>query len=161
MVCRGEDPSTTISVEMLLTRLAQSSLRTRTRPVPWRLSYSTASKKSDPLRILFCGSDRFSCTSLQALRDEQRRNGDLIQSIDVVVRPSKPSGRGLKVLKEGTRSNDNQTKSGHIFLLRDSSPPGTSRGAPAFHSRQGHFHRLGCKSTSDAPTYTFETLMPL
>ncbi|KAG7289708.1 hypothetical protein NEMBOFW57_006084 [Staphylotrichum longicolle] len=61
---------------------------------------TTASSKSDPLRILFCGSDQFSCTSLQALHDEQQRNGDLIQSIDVVVRPSKPSGRGLKVLRE-------------------------------------------------------------
>ncbi|KAK4158509.1 Methionyl-tRNA formyltransferase [Chaetomidium leptoderma] len=85
---------------MLFTRLARSSLWTAARPIRWRQSYSTTSKKSDSLRILFCGSDAFSCASLQALYDEHRQNTDLIRSIDVVVRPSKPTGRGYKVLKE-------------------------------------------------------------
>ncbi|TGJ87050.1 hypothetical protein E0Z10_g1782 [Xylaria hypoxylon] len=63
--------------------------------------YSTTSKKiSDPLHVLFCGSDDFSCASLQALHDEHVQNPDLIKSIDVVVRPGKPTGRGYKTMRE-------------------------------------------------------------
>ncbi|KAL1879891.1 hypothetical protein VTK73DRAFT_6703 [Phialemonium thermophilum] len=57
-------------------------------------------KASDPLHILFCGSDEFSCFSLRALHDEKQRNGDLIRSIDVVVRPPKPTGRGNKIVQK-------------------------------------------------------------
>ncbi|KAL2269126.1 hypothetical protein VTJ83DRAFT_3972 [Remersonia thermophila] len=74
-------------------------------------SYSNSSPSSwqrpcsDPLRILFCGSDHFSCASLRALHKELRQGSDqdgggLIRSIDVVVRPAKPTGRGYKVLRE-------------------------------------------------------------
>ncbi|KAI0853172.1 Formyltransferase [Daldinia vernicosa] len=56
-------------------------------------------KKSDPLRILFCGSDEFSCASLEALHEEHLRNPALIQSIDVVVRPGKRTGRGNKIIQ--------------------------------------------------------------
>ncbi|KAH9900210.1 Formyltransferase [Xylariomycetidae sp. FL2044] len=56
-------------------------------------------KKSDPLRILFCGSDDFSCASLDALQKERERNPELIRSIDVVVRPGKRTGRGLKTVQ--------------------------------------------------------------
>ena len=87
---------------MLLFGLTRALSRTPARPRLWRAAYSTAVKKSDPLRILFCGSDEFSCASLQALHDEHNRNTDLIRSIDVVVRPSKPTGRGLRTLREGT-----------------------------------------------------------
>ncbi|KAI0854903.1 formyl transferase [Xylaria cubensis] len=63
--------------------------------------YSTTPRKiSDPLHILFCGSDEFSCASLKALHDEHVRNPDLIRSIDVVVRPGKRTGRGLKVVQD-------------------------------------------------------------
>ncbi|KAI0453445.1 Formyltransferase [Xylaria acuta] len=64
--------------------------------------YSPAPKKkiSDPLHILFCGSDEFSCASLQALHDEHVQNPDLIRSIDVVVRPGKRTGRGYKVVRD-------------------------------------------------------------
>jgi methionyl-tRNA formyltransferase len=85
----------------MLVQLAWSSLRTAATQAPWRVSYSTASKKAEPLRILFCGSDSFSCHSLKALHDEHKRNANLIRSIDVVVRPSKRTGRGNKVLSEG------------------------------------------------------------
>ncbi|KAK3307962.1 methionyl-tRNA formyltransferase-like protein [Chaetomium strumarium] len=80
--------------------LTRSLLRTAARPIRWRQSYSIATKASEPLRILFCGSDKFSCESLQALHDEHKRDTDLIRSIDVVVRPSKPTGRGNKVMSE-------------------------------------------------------------
>ncbi|RKF62343.1 Methionyl-tRNA formyltransferase, mitochondrial [Erysiphe neolycopersici] len=60
--------------------------------------YST--KVSEPLRILFCGSDEFSAASLKALQNEKTNNPGLIKSIDVLCRPGKPVGRGLKNIAE-------------------------------------------------------------
>ena len=60
----------------------------------------SSSRTSDPLRILFCGSDKFSIASLQALHHEQQAQPDFIKSIDVVSRPPKRFGRGLKLLRE-------------------------------------------------------------
>ena len=57
-----------------------------------------------PLRILFCGSDEFSCESLRTLYNEHVKSPGRIVSIDVVVRPAKPTGRGLKEMREGTCS---------------------------------------------------------
>ena len=57
-------------------------------------------KTSEPLRILFCGSDDFSITSLKAVHEEHKRDSDSIASIDVVCRPAKRVGRGLKTLRE-------------------------------------------------------------
>ncbi|KAH5651498.1 hypothetical protein HBI23_168020 [Parastagonospora nodorum] len=65
-----------------------------------RRGYSVTARLHEPLRILFCGSDNFSIASLRALDEERRRAPDLIHSIDVVHRPAKPSGRGLKHLRE-------------------------------------------------------------
>lgn len=62
-------------------------------------TYST--KYSQPLRILFCGSDAFSIASLKALHEESRREPQLIESIDVVCRPGKPYGRGMKKIRDG------------------------------------------------------------
>ncbi|KAI1762195.1 Formyltransferase [Hypoxylon sp. FL1150] len=56
-------------------------------------------ENSEPLRILFCGSDEFSCAALEALHREHERNPDLIQSIDVVARPGKRTGRGYKAIR--------------------------------------------------------------
>ncbi|KUI55391.1 Methionyl-tRNA formyltransferase, mitochondrial [Cytospora mali] len=58
---------------------------------------------TEPLRILFCGSDAFSCASLRALHALQLSDpkGKLIKSIDVLVRPGKPAGRGLKRIAVG------------------------------------------------------------
>ncbi|KAI9822749.1 MAG: Methionyl-tRNA formyltransferase [Thelocarpon impressellum] len=54
-----------------------------------------------PLRILFLGSDDFSAASLRALRAEQLgRPGETVASITVACRPGKPTGRGLKVIRE-------------------------------------------------------------
>ena len=55
----------------------------------------------EPLRILFCGSDEFSVASLRALHKEHERDKTLIESIDVVCRPAKPVGRGLKDRRQG------------------------------------------------------------
>lgn len=58
-------------------------------------------KSSDPLRILFCGSEEFSIASLRALHGEHVRNRDFIASIDVVCKPGKRVGRNLKEIREG------------------------------------------------------------
>ncbi|OPB37103.1 hypothetical protein A0O28_0040150 [Trichoderma guizhouense] len=57
-------------------------------------------KTSDPLRILFCGSDAFSCESLRALHREHERNAQLIESLDVMVLPPRRTGRGFKDISE-------------------------------------------------------------
>ncbi|KAH7026040.1 formyl transferase [Microdochium trichocladiopsis] len=57
-------------------------------------------KQSDPLRILFCGSDEFSAESLKLLHVRMVTNPDQIRSIDVVVRPPKRIGRGLTKLTQ-------------------------------------------------------------
>ncbi|KAG8168736.1 hypothetical protein KVR01_001485 [Diaporthe batatas] len=63
---------------------------------PWRKLPPT-----EPLRILFCGSDEFSCPSLRALHRLQADKPKLIRSIDVLVRPGKPAGRGMKRIATG------------------------------------------------------------
>lgn len=75
--------------------------------IPGSVSYSYAASRrlysspaTKPLRILFCGSDDVSAASLQALRDEQKRDPSSIASIDVLCRPGKPYGRGLKKIRE-------------------------------------------------------------
>ncbi|KAI1773516.1 Formyltransferase [Hypoxylon cercidicola] len=72
--------------------------------IPTTAGLSTTSrdetaKKSEPLRILFCGSDEFSCAALEALHREHVRDPELIRSIDVVARPGKRTGRGYKVIQ--------------------------------------------------------------
>ncbi|KAF2677218.1 Formyltransferase [Lentithecium fluviatile CBS 122367] len=62
--------------------------------------YSSAvTKTAEPLRILFCGSDEFSIASLRALSKARRDVPELIESIDIVHRPAKPTGRGGKRLR--------------------------------------------------------------
>ncbi|KAJ5084389.1 hypothetical protein NUU61_008968 [Penicillium alfredii] len=68
---------------------------------PWGFLYrSYATKSYDPLRILFCGSDEFSIASLKALHAYHLKQPDRISSIDVVCRPGKRVGRGLKKIRE-------------------------------------------------------------
>ncbi|KAB8257165.1 methionyl-tRNA formyltransferase family protein [Aspergillus pseudonomiae] len=59
-----------------------------------------ATRSYEPLRILFCGSDEFSIASLNALHKEHLDRPDRISSIDVVCRPGKRVGRGLKKIRE-------------------------------------------------------------
>jgi hypothetical protein len=58
----------------------------------------------DPLRILFCGSDEFSTASLNSLVDIYKRDKSLIESINVLCRPDKRVGAGLKKINEGLPS---------------------------------------------------------
>ncbi|KAI1502610.1 Formyltransferase [Biscogniauxia marginata] len=69
-------------------------------PVPTTEQDESVKKTSEPLNILFCGSDAFSCASLTALHEEHVRNPALIRSIEVVVRPGKRTGRGLKTVQD-------------------------------------------------------------
>jgi hypothetical protein len=56
--------------------------------------------KDEPLRVLYCGSDSFSCASLKALHRESQLPSSNIASIDVVCREGKPYGRGLKSVRD-------------------------------------------------------------
>ena len=71
------------------------------------LSHISQSTKTrhDPLRILFCGSDAFSIASLKALFKEHELDPSVIASIDVVCRPPKATGRGLKAIRQGTSTS--------------------------------------------------------
>ncbi|KAI9773920.1 MAG: Methionyl-tRNA formyltransferase [Geoglossum simile] len=60
----------------------------------------SSNKSCDPLRILFCGSDGFSVASLRAVHNELLERPGTIESIDVVCRPGKRTGRGLKNITE-------------------------------------------------------------
>ncbi|PHH59830.1 hypothetical protein CDD81_2466 [Ophiocordyceps australis] len=65
-----------------------------------RFSTPASPKRSDPLRILFCGSDAFSLSSLVALQDEKVANPELIEAIEVFMLPVKKSGRFFKLRRE-------------------------------------------------------------
>ncbi|KAI9796556.1 MAG: Methionyl-tRNA formyltransferase [Piccolia ochrophora] len=62
--------------------------------------YYSSSEAPEPLRILFCGSDHFSISSLNALRQEQISQSKTIDSIDVVCKSGKRTGRGLREIRE-------------------------------------------------------------
>ncbi|KAK7612753.1 formyl transferase [Phyllosticta citricarpa] len=60
----------------------------------------SSSKASEPLRILFCGTDDFSAAALQALHQEHQQNPGLIDTLHVAHRPGKFGGRGNKIWRE-------------------------------------------------------------
>jgi hypothetical protein len=69
-----------------------------------QLSTSKGLVHDEPLRILYCGSDAFSCASLAALHEESQGRSSNIASIDVVCREGKPYGRGLTAIRHRTYS---------------------------------------------------------
>ncbi|QPH05188.1 hypothetical protein C2857_002821 [Epichloe festucae Fl1] len=80
-------------------RLTSPFARTR-RLVGTPRHTSSLSRGSDPLRILFCGSDEFSCASLRALHREHVRDRGLVEALDVMVLPARKTGRGLKMVSQ-------------------------------------------------------------
>ena len=95
-----------ISLSMLqLTRRLQPAVDTPLRVANWervaRYSSTRTGKQHDALRILFCGADEFSIYSLRAVRELQERRPEKIAAIDVVCRPDKRVGRGLRKIQEG------------------------------------------------------------
>lgn len=69
--------------------------------VPTIKALDKAKAGIEPLRILFCGSDAFSIASLRKLHERYQTHKDLIASIDVVCKPGKAVGRGLKSIRNG------------------------------------------------------------
>ncbi len=98
-------------------------------------SSSGLTRQHDRLNILFCGADEFSICSLRALRELQSRRPDTVESIDVVCRPDKPSGRGLKQFRQGSTVQYRYTL--YTLLLTRSS------------THQTHRLRAGLDSTPD------------
>ncbi|EGU87006.1 hypothetical protein FOXB_02400 [Fusarium oxysporum f. sp. conglutinans Fo5176] len=92
---------------MILFSIAKSRSLLDVQIPPWRrlFSQSVPRNSSDPLRILFCGSDEFSCASLKALHEEHRHNKKLVESLDVMVLPPRRMGRGFKTLREVPSQN--------------------------------------------------------
>ncbi|KAI5809717.1 formyl transferase [Peziza echinospora] len=82
------------------TRLVLLNLSSKTKRSYGTTPTSGAIGRNTPLKILFCGSDHFSATSLNALYREHLNDKSFIESIEVVCRPPKPSARGLKSLKQ-------------------------------------------------------------
>ncbi|KAK5163713.1 Methionyl-tRNA formyltransferase [Saxophila tyrrhenica] len=78
--------------------------RSHVKGVQWNgyRAYTAGSprRQREPLNILFCGADEFSIYSLRALRELQNRQPEKISSIDVVCRPDKRTGRGLKQVRQ-------------------------------------------------------------
>ncbi|CAN8105843.1 unnamed protein product [Discula destructiva] len=101
---RGKRPQNHVLVNKTLNSSIYIQIRRNSHTVhPQSLDSSPPppKKTSDPLRILFCGSDHFSCASLTAIHNLHKARPDLIDSIDVLVRPGKPAGRGLKRIAVG------------------------------------------------------------
>ena len=67
-----------------------------------RRQSSSSGRLFEPLRVLFCGSDDFSAASLHALHNEHIERPDVVAALHVVSKKPKPTGRGLKVLREGS-----------------------------------------------------------
>ena len=65
-----------------------------------RQSSTKSHRQYDALRVLFCGADQFSIHSLRGLHGLQQERAGTIASIDVVCRPDKRVGRGLKQVQE-------------------------------------------------------------
>lgn len=80
------------------TRAGVSTFRSIHKP-HFRRYYSDQKPPSDPLRILFCGTDDFSIASLKALHHYSTSPQSNILSVDVVTKTDKRTGRGLKIIK--------------------------------------------------------------
>ena len=67
-----------------------------------RRQSSSSERNFEPLRVLFCGSDDFSAASLHALHNEYIERPNVVAALHVVSKKPKPTGRGLKRLREGS-----------------------------------------------------------
>ncbi|KAH7003410.1 formyl transferase [Fusarium venenatum] len=86
---------------MMLSYLTKSRSLLGRKISQWPRCYSQGTSRAlDPLRILFCGSDEFSCASLKAVYEEHSQNKGLIESLEVMALPPKRSGRGFSSLKQ-------------------------------------------------------------
>ena len=105
--------------------------------------YSDNSNR-EPLRVLFCGSDAFSIASLKALCNEHRKSPELVESIDVVCKSPKRTGRGLKTLREGRSRNSTPCLASSLVGGSTYSVCGNRAFSPIASNR--HIYRLACES---------------
>lgn len=63
------------------------------------LRFYSQAHRDNSLRILFCGSDEFSITSLRALHDYSQEKDSNVASISVAAKTDKRVGRGLKLIR--------------------------------------------------------------
>lgn len=101
MVHRRVQPRAAMAAAAAAAAAASKTLGWAARRVRLLSTAAVVARKSDPLRILFCGSDDFSCESLRALHREHLENPALIEAVDVLVRPGKKTARGLKQVRQG------------------------------------------------------------
>lgn len=66
-----------------------------------RRCFSAAATQCEALNILFCGSDEYSIPSLRALHNLQQSPDSNVGLVEVVCRPDKRVGRGLKKIHQG------------------------------------------------------------
>lgn len=129
---------------LLLRRLQSNRLSGRAISSICRRSSSNSAQaqQHEPLKILFCGADDFSIFSLQALCDLQYTRPGIVDSIDVVCRPDKRVGRGLKKLKQGSSSMNLSSRGNHhVDSLISSRQKSSNRAGPS-DSPNRHIHRM-------------------
>lgn len=87
----------------MLRFLIRPAVKAGRNPSQWShlMATNAAKQPLEPLRILFCGSDEFSCASLRAVHEEHISNKGLVESLDVMVLPPRRVGRGFKKIREG------------------------------------------------------------
>lgn len=83
-----------------LTLRSRARLSRLTTQLIFRGIATTPFRTCPDLRILFCGSDDFSAVSLSALVDAGKHGKLPIKSLEVLCRPPKRTGRGLKNIRE-------------------------------------------------------------
>jgi hypothetical protein len=122
---------TLVPRKLVSVRHRDTATRTSLRnPMRQSLQQRALRKQSKQLRILFCGSDEFSSASLRALHDLQHRKPGLVKSIDVMIRPGKPSGRSLKTIRDGKRMLAMFVKMGLTDIASSSNQSRCSRTRP-------------------------------
>jgi hypothetical protein len=124
-----------------------ASVRSLAAPACRRYSV-TARQAREPLDILFCGSDAFSVKSLDVICEARREVPGLIGRIEVVHRPAKRTGRGMKVLTEGKSHTHTHSSlqsfvriASNFWIIQSQStptqPPSTSQLTPSTPSPNG------------------------
>jgi hypothetical protein len=80
-------------------------LSCRLDPIRCRIHAFSTTSATQPLRILFCGSDAYSIACLEPLAQILEHGRHNIASIDVLCRTDKMVGRGYQTLSEGSHGH--------------------------------------------------------
>lgn len=66
----------------------------------WRKHFHSTRNNLEPLKIVFCGSDKFSTESFKQVLEYQRDNANQVEFVDLITRRPKPKGRGRSNVEE-------------------------------------------------------------